>query len=147
MLAGRSRVSFFHSVRSGFPPLRGPSLAVPMLLICLGVGAQQRNESTRTITVHEGTDLAIAVSPDHRTIVMDLQGLLYALPIGGGTAKQLTTPFQEASHPNWSPHGDRIAIQSYMGGTFHIWTMKPDGSDLKQLTFGHGDDREPAFST
>ena len=39
-----------------------------------------------------------------------------------------------------------MAIQSYAGGTFHIWTMHPDGSGLKQLTKGHGDDREPKFS-
>ena len=38
-----------------------------------------------------------------------------------------------------------MAIQSYSGGTFHIWTMKPDGTDLHQITTGHGDDREPAF--
>jgi Tol biopolymer transport system component len=77
---------------------------------------------------------------------MDLQGMLYVLPIGGGRAKQLTTPVKEASHPNWSPQGNQIAIQSYIGGTFHIWTIKPDGTCFKQLTFGHGDDREPSFS-
>jgi len=100
MIAGRPRVSFFPSVRPGFLPPRGAVLAVLILLASLGDGAraqqrsattQQRNAATKFITVHEGTDLAITVSPDHKTIVMDLQGLLYALPIGGGTAKQLTT--------------------------------------------------------
>ena len=100
----------------------------------------------KIITVNEGTDLAVTVSPDHKTIIMDLQGILYSLPIEGGKAKQLTTPLQEASHPNWSLKGDVVAIQSYIGGTFHIWTIKPDGSGFKQLTFGHGDDREPSFS-
>ena len=146
MIAGGSRVWLSYSVHSRFRPLRCVSLALPILLAFLGVNAQQRNARTRTITVQEGTNLAITVSPDHKTIVMDLQGMLYALPIGGGPAKQVTTPLQEASHPSWSPSGDRIAIQSYMGGTFHIWTMKADGTDLKQLTFGHGDDREPVFS-
>jgi Tol biopolymer transport system component len=93
------------------------------------------------ITISEGTDMAITVSPDHKTIIMDLQGLLYSMPIAGGAAKQITTPYQEASHPDWSPKGDTIAIQSYAGGTFHIWTMHPDGSALKQITNGHGDDR------
>ena len=103
-------------------------------------------EHDKTITVHEGTDLAVALSPDRQTIVMDLQGMLYSLPIAGGDARQITSPLVEASHPSWSPTGRRIAFQSYMGGTFHIWTMNPDGSGMKQLTFGHGDDREPAFS-
>jgi hypothetical protein len=32
--------------------------------------------SAKTITVSQGTDMAIAVSPDHRTIIMDVQGIL-----------------------------------------------------------------------
>ena len=100
----------------------------------------------KTITISEGTDVFITVSPDHKTIIADLQGLLFSVPIGGGVAKQITTPHQEASHPDWSAKGDLIAIQSYAGGTFHIWTMHPDGSGLKQITNGHGDDREPRIS-
>jgi len=103
-------------------------------------------ERTGAITVHEGTDMALAVSPDHKTILIDLQGMIYALPASGGQAKQITSAVFEASHPSWSPQRGLVAVQSYSGGTFHIWTMKPDGSDLRQLTSGHGDDREPAFS-
>jgi Tol biopolymer transport system component/imidazolonepropionase-like amidohydrolase len=101
---------------------------------------------TRIITVSEGTDMAVAVSPDGETLVIDLQGLLYSLPAAGGKAKQLTRPLAEASHPEFSPDGSLIALQSYQGGTFHIWLMKPDGTGLRQLTKGHGDDREPRFS-
>ena len=101
---------------------------------------------SKIITVTEGTDMAVAVSPDGKTIVMDLQGLLYSLPIGGGQTKLLTGPLVEASHPEFSPDGGMLAIQSYQGGTFHIWLMKPDGTGMRQLTKGHGDDREPRFS-
>ena len=100
----------------------------------------------KAITISEGTDSQIAISPDHKTIIVNLQGLLYTLPITGGAAKQITTPYQEASHPDWSCKGDLVAIQSYAGGTFHIWTMRPDGTALKQITTGHGDDREPRIS-
>jgi len=122
------------------------------LASCISLTAKAPSKSStpkarsKIITVHEGTDLAVAVSPDHKTIIMDLQGMLYALPVTGGGAKQLTTPVQEASHPNWSPRGNLIAIQSYIGGTFHIWIIEPDGTGLRQLTYGHGDDREPSFS-
>ena len=92
----------------------------------------------KSITISEGTDSQIAISPDHKTIIVNLQGLLYAMPITGGAAKQITTPYQEASHPDWSSRGDLVAIQSYAGGTFHIWTMHPDGTALKQITTGHG---------
>jgi len=100
----------------------------------------------KLITISEGTDTQITVSPDQKTVIADLQGLLFSMPITGGAAKQLTTPEQEASHPDWSPKGNLVAIQSYSGGTFHIWTMRPDGSGLKQITTGHGDDREPRVS-
>jgi Tol biopolymer transport system component len=101
---------------------------------------------TKIITVSEGTDMAVAVAPDGKTLIIDLQGMLYSLPAAGGRAKQLTAPLVEASHPEYSPDGSEVVLQSYQGGTFHIWLMKPDGTRLRQLTTGHGDDREPRFS-
>lgn len=100
----------------------------------------------KTITVTEGTNLQVTISPDHKTLLANIQGLIYSLPATGGAGKQLTQPFDEASHPDWSSKGDLVAIQSYAGGTFHIWTMKPDGTGLRQVTTGHGDDREPHLS-
>jgi Tol biopolymer transport system component len=104
------------------------------------------SKTQKTITVSEGTNMQVTVSPDHKTILADIQGLIFSIPFSGGAAKQLTQPMQEASHPDWSAKGDVVAIQSYAGGTFHIWTMKSDGTDLKQVTTGHGDDREPRIS-
>ncbi|MGH9596314.1 MAG: hypothetical protein ACRD3K_05905, partial [Edaphobacter sp.] len=101
---------------------------------------------SKAITISEGTDMAATVSPDHNTIIMDLQGLLYSMPMTGGAAKQISTPYDEDSHPDWSAKGDLVAIQSYAGGTFHIWTILPDGTRRKQITSGHGDDREPRIS-
>src|SRR5437763_691528 len=98
------------------------------------------------VVVSEGTNVNVTLSPDRRTIVMDLQEALWSLPIAGGTAKRLTDPFLEPAKPDWSPKGDLIAFQSFKGGTFHIWLMKPDGSAVRQLTDGHGDDRDPRFS-
>ena len=100
----------------------------------------------RTIKVTEGTNISATVSPDQRTIVMDLQGILWSLPFAGGQAKALTDPFLEAARPHYSPKGDLVTFEAYQGGTFHIWVMKPDGTDFRQVTSGHGDDREPRFS-
>ena len=55
-------------------------------------------------------------------------------PIGEASKADSPHSYQEASHPDWSAKGDLVAIQSYAGGTFHIWTMHPDGSGLKQIT-------------
>src|ERR1700693_1751878 len=123
----------------------------PVLWICAAVLAviylsAAKNSSTRTVTVTEGTNVNVTVSPDRKTIIMDLQESLWLLPIAGGTAKRLTDPFLEPARPDWSPQGDLVAFQSFKGGTFHIWLMKPDGTGVPQLTDGHADDREPRFS-
>jgi Tol biopolymer transport system component len=101
---------------------------------------------SKIIAVSEGTDMAVTASPDGKTLVIDLQGMLYSLSPDGGRAKLLTGPLVEASHPAFAPDGASIVLQSYQGGTFHIWLMKPDGTGLRQITKGHGDDREPSFS-
>jgi Tol biopolymer transport system component len=100
----------------------------------------------RTVTVSEGTNVNVTLSPDKKTIIMDLQEALWSLPVAGGTAKRLTDPFLEPCRPDWSPKGDLVAFQSFKGGTFHIWVMKPDGTGITQITDGHGDDRDPRFS-
>jgi WD40 repeat protein len=88
------------------------------------IGTRSKSASqSGAITVDEGTNMALSASPDHKILMIDLQGMLYTLPIGGGKAKRITSPELEASHPGWSPKGDLVAIQSYSGGTFHIWTM------------------------
>ncbi len=102
--------------------------------------------SRKSIAVTEGTNVNLTLSPDHKTIIMDLQETLWSLPVSGGVAKRLTDPFLEPARPDWSPRGDLVAFQSFKGGTFHIWLMKPDGTGVRQLTDGHGDDRDPRFS-
>ena len=99
-----------------------------------------------SVVIREATNSAATVSPDRRTIIMDVQGILWSFGISGGRGTQLTDPLLEAARPDFSPRGDLVAFQAYAGGTFHIWVMKPDGSGLRQITTGHGDDREPRFS-
>jgi Tol biopolymer transport system component len=98
------------------------------------------------ITVREGTSMAIALSPDKRTLVIDLQGGLWSLPVAGGTAKRLTDEYNDARQPAWSPDGRRIAYQGYRDGTWRIWTISADGSNPTALTTGSFDDREPNWS-
>jgi Tol biopolymer transport system component len=73
---------------------------------------------TQTVAVTEGTNVAATLSPDQRTIIFDLQGALWTLPIEGGAATRLTEDFLEPARPDWSPVGDKVAFQAYAGGTF-----------------------------
>ena len=48
--------------------------------------------------------------------------------------------------PVWSPRGDRIAFTSFRTGDYEIYTMRPDGSEIKQLTESHGNEGHPIWS-
>ena len=126
---------------SGFLSIGGIVLTVALISV-----AATKSNSGRAVTVTEGTNVNVTLSPDRKTIIMDLQETLWSLPVTGGPARRLTDPFLEPARPDWSPKGDAVAFQSFKGGTFHIWLMKPDGTGARQLTDGHGDDREPRFS-
>jgi hypothetical protein len=52
--------------------------------------ARDSQQATVDITVHEGTSMAAALSPDKGTLAIDLQGTLWTLPIAGGAARRIT---------------------------------------------------------
>ncbi|WP_084144812.1 amidohydrolase family protein [Amycolatopsis jejuensis] len=79
-------------------------------------------------------------------LVAEIQGILWSVPRGGGRARQLCAPDLEPTRPVFSPDGRSVAVSAYRGGTFHLWTLRPDGSGLTQVTGGSGDDRGPAWS-
>ena len=98
------------------------------------------------VTVSEGTSMSVAVSPDGRTLAIDLQGSIWTLPSTGGTATRITDVFNDARQPAWSPDGKWIAFFGYRDGGYDLWAVAPDGSGQHKLTWGAYDDREPAWS-
>ena len=89
---------------------------------------------TVSIDTRTGTWMSVDVSPDGRTILFDLLGDLYVLPIGGGEAKPLTHSMAWEMQARYSPDGQRIAFISDAGGGDNVWLMNADGSGGKQLT-------------
>jgi Tol biopolymer transport system component/imidazolonepropionase-like amidohydrolase len=121
--------------------------ALAGLTICVGVwAATQEKGGSIDITVHEGTMIALALSPDKSAIAIDLQGAIYTLPAHGGQAKPITDLMYDAHQPAWSPDGKTIAFYSNRDGRWHIWAVGADGSHPHQLTSGPFEDREPHFS-
>jgi Tol biopolymer transport system component/imidazolonepropionase-like amidohydrolase len=112
----------------------------------LALQAQQRGGRQVHVTLHEGTSMAAAMSPDGRTIAIDLLGTLWTMPASGGAAKPITDIFMDARQPSWSPDSTHLAFQAYHSSTWQIWTIKADGSELKAVTSGPYDDREPVWS-
>src|SRR3970040_1745256 len=61
-------------------------------------------------TTDEGTWLSLDVAPDGKTIVFELLGDLYTLPIEGGPAKRLTSGLPFHSQPRYSPDGQWLGL-------------------------------------
>ena len=85
-------------------------------------------------TTDEGTWLSLDVSPDGKTIVFELLGDIYTLPIEGGTAKLVDGGMAFDSQPKFSPDGKWIAFISDREGSENIWVMHADGSGVKQVS-------------
>ncbi len=102
--------------------------------------------SNLDVTLTEGTNIAVALSPDGATLAFDLLGRIWVVPASGGEARALTDPLGDARQPTWSLDGSRIAFQAYWDGNYHIWSVSADGSRLERHTTGASDHREPHFS-
>ncbi len=92
------------------------------------------NYTPHSFTTDEGTWMNLDVSPDGQTIVFDLLGDIYTIPITGGTAKALRTGIPFEVQPRFSPDGKKISFTSDAGGGDNIWIMNADGSDAKQVS-------------
>jgi Tol biopolymer transport system component len=87
-------------------------------------------------------------SPDgkrfvYRTIGEEGQGLRIQ-NVEGGPATTLTTDYD--TFPVWSPRGDLIIFVRRHQGDFEIFSVRPDGKDLRRLTSSPSNDSHMAFS-
>jgi imidazolonepropionase-like amidohydrolase/Tol biopolymer transport system component len=98
------------------------------------VNAPPGEPATVRIDTRTGTWMGVDVSPDGRTLVFDLLGDLYTLPIEGGEAKALTHSIAWEMQPRFSPDGKRIAYLSDAGGGDNAWVMDADGSDARAVS-------------
>jgi imidazolonepropionase-like amidohydrolase/Tol biopolymer transport system component len=123
---------------------------IAFLIVCslfLGLSFSQDNEKWNVsnpsgnwgfeelqFTTDEGTWMNLDVSPDGKSIVFDMLGDIYIMPITGGKAKALRTGLAFEIQPRFSPDGKQISFTSDAGGGDNIWVMNVDGSEAKQIT-------------
>lgn len=86
------------------------------------------------IKVDEGSWMNIDVAPDGRTILFDLLGDIYTMPIEGGIPTRIAAGLAYEHQGRFSPDGKRIAFVSDRGGGDNIWLMNRDGSELRQIS-------------
>lgn len=82
----------------------------------------------------EGTWMNLDISPDGKTIVFDLLGDIYKMPIDGGQATRIAGGMAYEVQPRYSPNGKYISYTSDKAGGDNIWIMNADGSNKRAVT-------------
>ncbi len=85
-------------------------------------------------TTTEGTWMSLDVSPDGNTLVFDMLGDIYTMPIAGGQTTCIRQGLPWEVQPRFSPNGKQISFTSDAGGGDNIWVMDADGKNAKQVT-------------
>ncbi len=98
-------------------------------------GLSLKTERKVEFTTDEGTWISLDVSPDGQTILFELLGDFYTLPITGGEAKPILTGLPFESQPRYSPDSKMIAFISDRDGADNVWITNADGTgEPKQLS-------------
>ena len=72
---------------------------------------------------------------------------LFTMNADGTDQRNLTSsPGVQDSEPNWSPDGGRIAFVSDRDGDLEVYTLRPNGSSVRQLTFNDASEFRPNWS-
>jgi len=95
-----------------------------------------------------------SLSPDGAWVVfeshvLDVEGdgVITRYRVDGTSGYEaLTDVGEDCRQPNWSPAGDLILYQRYVGGQWELFVMGPDGSAKRQVTDGVGDKTDASFS-
>ncbi|MEM1092692.1 MAG: amidohydrolase, partial [Pseudomonadota bacterium] len=99
------------------------------------VNAPPGPTKTVTIDTREMTWTNLDVSPDGSTLVFDMLGDLYTVPLSGGEAKALTADIAWNMQPRFSPDGEQIVFVSDRNGGDNLWLMAADGTgEATELT-------------
>jgi Tol biopolymer transport system component len=102
----------------------------------------------RALTAGLSNNAFPSFAPDGKRIVyrtFDKDG--YGLRIMNLETQAVTTLTAEYDNfPLWSPRGDLIMFSRLVEGAYEVYTVKPDGTGVKRLTFTLGNDAHMAWS-
>ncbi len=113
------------------------------LLALAGLGA---NAQEIAASVSQGTNMAVALAPDGQSLVIDLMGRLWSLPVTGGGAQPLGPATDIARNPRFSPDGRQLVYQRYNRGQWDIWMLDLDTLNRRRLSSSRANETQPDFS-
>ncbi|MBI3473314.1 MAG: PD40 domain-containing protein [Candidatus Solibacter usitatus] len=97
-------------------------------------GLPLKPERKIEFTTDEATWLGLDLSRDGKTLLFEILGDLYTLPVEGGTAQRITSGMGYDTQPAFSPDGKHIAFVSDREGSDNLWIADAGGTNPKQLT-------------
>jgi Tol biopolymer transport system component len=120
---------------------------VPFFTLLVGMALPQTPEAEKSqglpleiaevleFEVDEGTWMSLDVSPaGGDSLVFDLLGDIYTLPIAGGEATRIVGEMSFESQPRFSPDGRTIAFLSDRSGVENLWLVDADGANPRAVT-------------
>jgi imidazolonepropionase-like amidohydrolase/Tol biopolymer transport system component len=102
-------------------------------------GCTPTTTTTIEFEVTEGTYLNFDLSPNGQSMVFDLLGQLWLMPVEGGRALPFTNAVRDTAHdlsPTFSPDGKWVAFSSARpgGGSQALWLKSIDEDEVRLLT-------------
>jgi TolB protein len=89
-------------------------------------------------------------APNGQTVVYSLtQGSntdIWAMDIGSGGTRQLTSAPSIETAPSYSPDGSQIVFESDRSGTQQLYVMPASGGEARRISFGQGRYSTPVWS-
>ncbi len=116
---------------------RSTRLSVSPAVFPIDPGTERLGEP-RYVFERTGIIAPASVSPDGRWLALGSVGSskedIFVSRIDGTDLRRLTDDAFRDRLPVWAPDGSRLVFYSNRSGQYQLWSIRPDGSGLAQLT-------------
>jgi Tol biopolymer transport system component len=105
-----------------------------LVVASLIVSTAAAQESQISFTTTEGTWISLDVAPDGSSVLFELLGDVYQIPVDGGRARAILSGSAFQSQPRFSPDGEHVAYISDETGADNVWIARSNGTEAHAIT-------------